>query len=187
MRVKRLLLTKHGSHLYNLATAGSDLDLYEIYDFFWQNYRPKKQASQKINTELDQTSVSLEYFVNFVYKGMPQAIETLFSTELNWLEHDQQWYEIRAGLEKEVKQRLPIILSTYKRTAWNFHAKDNIKKNRHALRLTINAQELKSNGYFNPSLTHPVIIGITEKAHLPWNERLHNFKEVFFNVFGDIE
>jgi len=187
MRTKLLLLTEHGSHLYNMAHPGSDKDFYEIYCFPWRRYRPKKLVSQSIQADIDETKVEISRFKNLVRKGVPQSVETLFAEPIHWIAYDLKWEKVRLELFEEVRQQLPQILSTYKRTAWNFHEKDDCKKNRHALRLTLNALDLKRNGYFNPRLNHPVVVEITALANLPWDTRLENFKTLFYEVFGDVE
>lgn len=170
-----------------MARPDSDRDFYEIYTFPWQNYRPKKLVGQSISPEADKTIISLDRFKDLVRKGVPQAIEALFANEANWVKYDIAWKEIRTELFQQVRQQLPQILSTYKRTARNFHEKNDFKKNRHSFRLIHNARELQDNGYFNPSLNHPVVREITAQANLPWQERLELFKDLFFDAFKDIE
>jgi len=187
MRTRLLLLTEHGSHLYNTASENSDRDFYEIYSFPWQRYRPKKLVGQSIQKDIDKTTIELSRFKDLVRKGVPQSIESLFAKKDHWIQYDPVWEVIRIELFQEVRQQLPQILSTYKRTAWNFHEKENFKKNRHALRLCLNGLDLKSNGYFDPSLHPVVVVEITALAKLPWETRLENFKTLFYEVFGDIE
>lgn len=183
---KIILKAQHGSHLYGLANSDSDLDFYIVYDFPWQIYRPRKQSEQKINEEEDATAVSLERFTDFCLKGIPQSLETLFSDSSQWLEYDNSWYHESAAIKTLVSVNIPSILETYRRTAWNFFSSDNFKKNRHAMRLCLNALDLKKKGYFNPTLEHGVIKKISDFAALPWVRREEVFKDVLYDTFGDV-
>jgi hypothetical protein len=167
--------------------VNSDVDLYHIYDFPWQTHRPKKQVAQAIDDETDTTKVSLERFKELVFKGVPQSLEALFANPDFWLDWHVDWHLISNGIQQCLDQHMPVVLDTYRRTARDFHNKDNPKKNRHALRLMLNARDLKRQGFFNPTLEHPDIVDITEKSNLPWAERVEHFKDVFYQTFGDID
>ena len=65
------LRTIHGSHLYGTNHAGSDVDWYEI----WLTGK----NNQAVVNGVDTTKVNLETFVRLIDKGVPQAIEALFS------------------------------------------------------------------------------------------------------------
>jgi predicted nucleotidyltransferase len=183
---KTLVKVIHGSHLYGLNTPTSDLDYYLVYEFPWKNYRPKKQIDQKIKDDEDITTASLERFSNLCIKGVPQSLETLFADSSKWIEHDDSWYDKSTYLKSEIKSHISVIMETYKRTAWNFFEKDNFKKNRHALRLCLNAIDLKKKGEFNPTLDLNAREEITRIAELPRRQREDVFKDIFFDAFGDI-
>lgn len=184
---KRILLkTQHGSHLYGLNTATSDLDFYVVYEFPWKIYRPGKQSEQKIEDDLDTTSASLDRFTDLCTKGVPQCLETLFSDSAKWSHNHDSWYDKRDKIKELVRSDIPAVLETYKRTAWNFFEKDDFKKNRHALRLCLNASSLKEKGFFNPTLEPNVREEITRFAALPRCQREDVFKDVFFETFGDL-
>lgn len=187
MSQKRILVkTQHGSHLYGLNTPTSDLDFYVVYEFPWKNYRPPRQMDQKIVEDTDTTTVSLERFTELCVKGVPQCLETLFADSSKWLEYDGSWYHKRDTIKKRVRSNIPTVLETYRRTAWNFFEKDDFKKNRHALRLCLNALSLKREGTFNPTLEPNVCEEMTRFAALPRRQREDEFKDVFYDAFGDL-
>ena len=181
-----LLKCQHGSHLYGLNTSNSDLDFYLVYEFPWKNYRPKKQIDQNINDIEDITTVSFDRFFELCIKGVPQSLEALFSDSSKWLQYHESWYDKSNFLKLEIRSYMSQILETYKRTAWNFFEKDSFKKNRHALRLCLNAIDLKKKGVFNPTLDPDAREEITRIAELPRRQREDIFKDIFFDAFGDI-
>lgn len=183
---KILLRCQHGSHLYGMATPQSDLDFYVVYEFPWKNYRPKKQMDQKIVEDVDTTTASLDRFTDLCFKGVPQALEVLFSDSSKWLEYDNSWYDKSENIKRKLSSHIPTVLETYKRTSWNFFEKDDFKKNRHALRLCLNAQDLKKTGSFDPTLQPNVRAEITRIAELPRRQREDEFKDLFFDAFGDL-
>ncbi len=183
---KILLNTVHGSYLYGLNTPTSDKDYYEVYDFPWKVYRPRKQNKQVIDESVDTTSISVERFTDLCIKGVPQSVEVLFSNSSKWLYNDDSWYHISDGIRKLLQRHIPSVLETYKRTAWNFFEKDDFKKNRHALRLCLNAKDLKKTGSFDPTLQPNVREEITQFANLPRRQREEVFKDVFYDTFGDL-
>lgn len=187
MTQKRILLkTLHGSHLYGLNAATSDIDYYLVYEFPWKNYRPKKQIDQNIKNDEDITTASLERFTDICLKGVPQSLETLFSDSSKWLEYNSSWYHKRDKIKELVRLNITAVLETYKRTALNFFEKDDFKKNRHALRLCLNAVDLKKNGSFNPTLRPDEREEITQIAKLPMSQREDLFKDVFYDAFGNL-
>lgn len=187
MPQKRILLkTQHGSHLYGMATPRSDLDFFVVYEFPWKNYRPKKQMDQKIEDDIDLTTASIDRFTDLCFKGVPQSLETLFSDSSKWLEYDNSWYDKSEKIKSKLSLYIPVVLETYKRTSWNFFEKDDFKKNRHALRLCLNAKDLKKRGSFNPTLEPDVRDQITRIAELPRRQREDEFKDLFFDAFGDL-
>ncbi len=187
MPQKRILLKcQHGSHLYGMATPHSDLDFYVVYEFPWKNYRPKKQMDQKIVEDIDTTTASLERFTDLCFKGVPQALEVLFSDSAKWLQYDNSWYDKNQNIKSKLGLYIPTVLETYKRTSWNFFEKDDFKKNRHAARLCLNAKDLRKQGSFNPTLEPNVRAKITRFAELPRRQREDEFKDLFFDAFGDL-
>jgi predicted nucleotidyltransferase len=173
----------HGSHLYGLARPDSDLDYYEIYDFYNRRYRPKKQSSQKIVGQLDEVKITLDRYIDLCFKGVPQAVEVLFSPEETWvIEND--WLNISSQIKSELRNHMPAILETYKRTALNFFfsKKDGEKKKRHAFRLLLNASELKVSGQMHTRLVGEQVELIDELSTSFKSEE--KFKDMVYETFG---
>lgn len=181
MKVKNLLITKHGSHLYNTSHAMSDIDMYVIYKFAWNGYKLNKLISQSIDDESDTTKVHLSKFETQVIKGVPQALEALYAPRDKWLDYDPVWPAMGHGIKTLVPQHIEAILETYRRTALNFINGGDEKRARHAFRLLVNARQLKL-GDMNPSLTPQEVASITTLAKLPSSFRLEKFKEQLFDI-----
>lgn len=188
MKKKILVATLHGSHLYGTATPNSDIDYYSVYDFLNKNWRPRKQVKQNISINQDITFVSLDRFTEMCYKGVPQTLEVLFSHPGNWIEHTAEWLDISEELSSRIttKSNLLTILDTYRRTAINFAREDDFKKNRHALRLCINAKQLKDCRWMSPTLDQKEIEKINRYAMLPYEHRMVIFKREYFGIFDDV-
>jgi predicted nucleotidyltransferase len=194
MKTRTILTSYHGSHLYGMATPKSDVDIYTVYEFINQRYRPhlRKQAKQTISEkdkELeDKMVVSWDRFSDFCIKGVPQACEVLFSHPENWIEFHPDWLVLSESLKKRVTNRFNIyqVLNTYKKTAYNFAATDDFKKNRHAMRLCINAKELLNTGVMNPTLDDYLVTSLTSYAMLPYEYRLEVMKNKYLSVFDKI-
>lgn len=182
--LKTIFKTEHGSHLYGLNVETSDKDYYRIYDFPWKKYRPKKQVAQILDENLDITETSLDRFEGMCFHGTPQALETLFSPEDNWIEYDESWYDIRNYIHLGTKYFREEIKETYKRTVSNFFLRDDFKKNRHALRLMHNISDFMRDGIFNPRLSIDVREKITQIAVLPRQQREDIYKDMFFTTFN---
>jgi hypothetical protein len=140
--VELLFKTVHGSHLYNLANPGSDLDTFEVHG--WQ----KARARQAIVDGLDRTVTSYDRFMRYCEKGVPQYLEALWSrlATVDNLPFNRFAYQPDLTLARE----------TYRRTVKNFWMagveEDSFKKRRHALRLALNWESLERTGLFNPTL-----------------------------------
>lgn len=130
-----LLETVHGSHLYGLAHADSDLDYYRV----WAG---KKNMRQTIQGKYDITNKSYEQFLHEVSIGVPQALEALWSPikTVNKLD----FVTIVPGYSETVNR--------YLRTIKSFWTED-LKKRRHSARLYLNLQDYMACGHFNPRLT----------------------------------
>ena len=70
---RELLRSIHGSHLYGLAHANSDNDTYIVVD------QGTRRAKQKIVGKEDVTVLTLGEFARQIHKGVPQALEALYS------------------------------------------------------------------------------------------------------------
>lgn len=181
MKTKVVLRTVHGSHLYGLSRPDSDHDYYEIYRFLNHNWRPKKHAKQQIQGDEDELRISLDRFTDLCFKGVPQAIEVLFSPPEAWVFEDG-WQ----GIANQIKEQLPnymrAILETYRRTALNFFYsnKDLEKKRRHAFRLLFNAQELKASGTM-----HSRLVG-EQVENINWLSTSFNSEEKFKDMLFEL-
>lgn len=149
-----LFKTVHGSHLYNLAHEGSDHDYFTV-----RANRPKKRAryaKQKIHDSEDTLVMDFSTWLQSCVKGVPQALEAMFS-EMALYDDIKEFREgYRVGTQ---------VYETYLRTITNFvHAQDH-KRKRHALRLAFNLYDLRRYGRFNPTLSNNLVDFITDVAH----------------------
>lgn len=138
-----LFSTPHGSRLYGLHHANSDHDRMEVYGF--NKFRPK----QKIIGDDDVVKASLDRFLLYCDKGVPQYLEAMFSEQatVNRIEFITDTY----------MPNMTHMRDTYFRTIksfWMFGVEnDDHKRRRHALRLLLNLREAHERGRFNPTLT----------------------------------
>jgi len=175
-KIKELLKTQHGSHLYNLATEESDQDTYEIYTWNFKIWRPKKQAEQTIDEE-DKLRISLDRFTSSVYKGVPQSLETLFSPQSKWIYWDVTWPQIQANLIRQLPKYKKQIVDTYLRKAEKLMRKDDPKKNRHAFRLLLNLGDFLDYGKMYPSLDGFSIQILNRTIDNDYVKRCENFEK----------
>jgi hypothetical protein len=182
MKTKVILRTVHGSHLYGLANTDSDYDFYEIFDFINKRYRPKKETYQQIVDDVDEVRISKERFTNICFKGVPQAVEVLFAPPEAWVV-ENGWVDISAQIKSELRNHMPDILDTYRRTALNFFysSKNKEKKRRHAFRLVLNAQELKAAGVMHSRLNNEQVELINELTTSFYSEE--KFKDMVYVTF----
>lgn len=129
-----LLRTVHGSQLYGTAHAGSDIDIYEVHDYC--------DNRQVITKNLDITRVSLSKFLLLCDKGVPQALEAMFSPLATT--------DVLADYRRAYRPNIPNARETYARTIKNFALSDKPKAQRHARRLARNLSDLERYGRFNP-------------------------------------
>ncbi len=132
-----LFETIHGSHLYGLNHAKSDLDIYRVIEEKGKNYH-------KIKGTEDVTTVSLDSFLRQAEKGVPQALEAMWSSNPSI----DEIQALRAGF----RPNIPSALNTYSRTIFNFLKNPDLKMMRHAVRLSMNLDDLYLYGEFDPTL-----------------------------------
>lgn len=157
---KTLLLTVHGSHLYGLAHAHSDMDYYrvlaknpEINDF---GHTRKKNASQVVENGIDDAVFDFKTFAIHAYNGVPQALEAMYSSvaTIDGIE------AYRAGFRASVQ----AMSAKYIHAIEKF-ASFEFKRRRHSLRYALNLNEaIVNNGRFNPTLSKSDADMITEMA-----------------------
>lgn len=133
-----VLETIHGSHLYGLAHENSDRDVYRVQI----GVKPR----QTIVGDNDTMLVSLTDFSAAVVKGVPQALEALFSP-YKTVQGPYTAYVL--GLQPG----LAATRATYLRTIKSFWLFDDLKRKTHAVRLIFNLDEFVRTGRFNPNLT----------------------------------
>lgn len=135
--------TVHGSHLYGLAHAGSDRDVYYVYEGKGRNLHHSKDGDH------DSVRGTLDAFLQRAYTGSHQSVEALFSRQKVWAPGMLEQYGA-------MLDRLYIeggeVFAKYERTIKKF-AYGDFKRRRHACRLRLNLQGLRERGRFDPELT----------------------------------
>lgn len=131
-----VLTTVAGSHLYGLNHATSDYDTYEVV--------LTGCTKQRVVGRFDLTTVTLRDYLKQVEKGVPQALEALFSPVKRV---EPEWAAYFASLRPDYYS----TLTTYQRTIRNFLNAGG-KKWRHAVRLSFNLRDFRAEGVFNPRL-----------------------------------
>lgn len=133
-----LYRVEHGSHLYGLDHAGSDLDTYIVLS-------GKGKSKQTIKGNDDLIVHSLDSFLIQAHNGVPQALEAMFApseavshSEIDYLRNSF----VATGSE---------VIDRYVRTIYNFSLGDS-KRRTHGARLAFNLRDLISYGRFNPKL-----------------------------------
>ena len=139
-----LLRTVHGSHLYGLSKPGSDLDYYVVVDG-----KNKKVNKQTIVNGVDTNVVCLDTFLSLCQKGVPQALEALYSpyATVDGIPYIRHTFYAHGS----------VVESTYRRTIKNFwddrRGMDTFKVRRHALRLMLNLKDIREYGKIYPVLS----------------------------------
>lgn len=138
MKMRTLLRTIHGSHLYGLAHDNSDVDYYVVVD--------DGRARQTINDGIDTNTLSFDKFISLCYKGVPQALEAMFSQQADIDEISYFRNGWKAGGSE--------VVDTYRRTikSLSFDERHTTKYRRHAARLAYNLRDIVEHGRFNPRL-----------------------------------
>lgn len=135
-----LLSTVHGSHLYGTNRPGSDLDLYQVVR--------QGKTRQKFCGRVDLTVISLDNFISFVDRGVPQALEALWSPQARIKE---DWVPFFASLRPPYYQ----TIKTFERVIRHFENSANqTRKDRvHVRRLEMELEDFKRFGHFNPTVS----------------------------------
>lgn len=161
-----LFKTIHGSHLYGLNHAGSDKDYYTVV--IGNSSRANRKTRQTIVDGVDSLRVSLNHFMELAQSGSHQALEAMFSekTSGDIIEAMRKNYYVGSN-----------IFQIYERTIRNFALSDDFKRRRHALRLTLNLNEMTHRGRFNPTLTKEQAEEITTKTNSTFDEYFNYLNE----------
>lgn len=155
-----LFNTVHGSRLYGLAHAQSDVDYFTVVSKKGGTtaHTKKRYAKQSIVEGVDSTVVDLGTFMVGCEKGVPQFLEAMFSEQSicdDKIESLRRSYRCGTG-----------VLETYFRTMKSFALAEGYKSKRHALRLALNARDITLSGRFNPRLNDSQIEDISRGAHM---------------------
>ena len=153
-----LFSTPHGSHLYGLAHEGSDRDTYTVVTrapHVEQRSRAR-YARQTIKGSEDEFVIDLSTFLLLCDKGVPQALEAMWS--------QSPTVDLLGALRGGYRASTPVI-GTYLRTIKSFARAGDYKRRRHALRLALNARDILHFGFFNPRLTESDAQLVSRLAH----------------------
>lgn len=165
-----LFKTIHGSRLYGLAKPGSDEDYYVIVPT--RRLAKKINASQSIVGVNDTTTVDFASFVELCHKGVPQALEAMFSrkSKSDFFEDYRQNYFASD----------PEVIHTYMKTLKSFSLSDKNreKSQRQALRLALNLEELLYTGRFNPTLSKGTAFKVTRLSQKPETQFFKELKKI---------
>lgn len=151
-----LFKTVHGSRLYGLSHDESDHDYYTVVEKV--KTKRARYSTHKIVDDVDSVVVDFGTWMNLCTKGVPQALEAMFSPEA---EVDKV-AALRAGFTVGSG-----VYDTYLRTIKSFAMQDEFKPKRHAVRLALNLADIRLYGKFNPRLQSWQIELVNELAKLP--------------------
>ena len=142
--------TPHGSHLYGLAHERSDRDYYFVYsnDHVFANGEEGQRIYSYGDRPEDYVRVRLEKFLGLLRKGVPQAVEALFSRQKEW--YSPEWQPMLEGIRITSGEQF----HTYERTIRSF-AQGDEKRRTHAARLYCNLRELRGTGRLASSRLTP--------------------------------
>lgn len=148
-----LFKTPHGSRLYGLNHADSDEDWYTVV--VKPPTKKKRYSTHKIIDNDDSVVVDFGTWLVLCEKGVPQALEAMFST----MPVTDNLAALRAGFRAGSG-----AYDTYLRTIKSFALQDEFKPKRHALRLALNMRDLREYGKFNPTLKRYEVSTLTGLA-----------------------
>ena len=156
--------TVHGSHLYGLAHAGSDVDIYKVVE------GDSRRLQQVVTSETDTVTGSIGAFLMRASEGSHQSVEALFSRKKAWTPGmEEKW----GPFIDSIRVTGPEVFAKYERTIKAFCYGD-FKRRRHAARLALNLRYLRLHGRFNPTLDQAEVDWVNGVAFLE-GERLHKF------------
>lgn len=154
--MKVLFKTIAGSRLYGLAHEDSDWDYYTVVDRVAK--RKPAYHTHSIVDGLDSTVVDFGTWVNDCQKGVPQALEAMFSQKAEYDEIAEFRAAFVGGREYYAYNSVMKVMK--------FEHADSFKHRRHMLRLGINLSDLRMFGRFNPTLSRDVIDLISAHAEI---------------------
>lgn len=156
-----LLGTVHGSRLYGLSHANSDYDYFKVYGY------DKFKGHQRVKGVDDNLNTSLDRFMRYADKGVPQYLEAMYSRAADFddMPFNRMLYS----------PNMTNVRDTYMRTikafwleGWEMESsghKDAFKKRRHAIRLALNLRTMHECGRFDPTLTDAQVNYCNDRAN----------------------
>ena len=147
-----VLRTIHGSHLYGLAHAGSDVDVYEVV----LDGRGEHAIEGIAGGKHDSTRVGFQAFQRHLDMGVPQALEALWSPVA---EVHPVWRPFLASYQPGYGAVITRHIRTLRHFG-DYHLRNKqptydelpVKTRKHALRLSRNLRLFMERGRFNPRL-----------------------------------
>lgn len=138
-----LLRSVAGSRLYGTSRPESDLDYYEVHSSL-PSVSGLYKTQQTIVNGVDTTMVSLSQFIELARSGSHQALDAMFSeqVEVDKIEALRQGY--RAGYS---------VVEAYLRIIEKFAFDNTVRKRKHAVRVAFNLTDILETGRFNPTLS----------------------------------
>ena len=150
-----LFKTIHGSRLYGLHHENSDYDYYTVIDRVKK--KKAKYATHTIVDGVDSVVVDFGTWVDLCTKGVPQALEAMFS---------QQAEVDKISAFRNSFYSGTTAIDTFLRTIKGI-SDDDVKHKRHMIRLAYEARDIREFGRFNPTMTPLRIELANELAKLP--------------------
>lgn len=143
-----ILRTVFGSHLYGMNHAGSDVDYIEVV---MPEEGEQLRNTHSVTSDLDVARFEFGSFIQQCFHGTHHALEALFSEKATVHELVGFREAYRPGTE---------VIHTYMDAIKQLHGagmSGDFKRRRHAIRLTLNLNELLEKGKFNPTLSEEQI------------------------------
>lgn len=159
--------TIHGSRLYGLDHTGSDWDHFEVRKTRAAKAHHTVKVDDRGNT-YDTVVMGIQHFLDMALSGSHQSVEALFSGRKMY---GPEW-ETFGPLLNGLVITGPTVFDKYERTIKSFSYGD-FKRRRHAVRLSYNLYDLRSEGYFNPHLTPTQITWANHLANTHEGDDLH--------------
>jgi hypothetical protein len=154
-----------------MSHAASDEDWYTVV--VKPPTKKKKYSTHRIIDSDDSVVVDFGTWLTLCEKGVPQALEAMFSTQ----PVTDKLAALRAGYRAG-----PAAYDTYLRTIKSFAMQDEFKPKRHALRLALNMYDMRMTGRFNPTLSVSRVNIISHLANQPAEWVYEQAKEIAWGL-----
>ena len=137
-----IFTTIAGSRLYGFDRKDSDYDTYTVTD------STNLKARQTVNGPYDLVRVGFNGFLIKALGGSHQSVEAMMSPLKEW---NEEYLYLKPFVDNMVVCG-SAVYQKYERTIKKFCYGD-FKKRRHAVRLSLNLEDLRSVGRFNPIMS----------------------------------